>query len=100
MIRLIDAEKIYDNGTHALNGVSFTVDDGEFAFLVGPSGSGKSTIIKLLTGEVLPTAGRVEARRAGRRKCCKNDYEVSGFHDCSCFLRSRRRSKPPMRPTK
>ena len=42
MIRLIDAEKIYDNGTHALNGVSFTVDDGEFAFLVGPSGSGKS----------------------------------------------------------
>ena len=59
MIRLIDAEKIYDNGTHALNGVSFTVDDGEFAFLVGPSGSGKSTIIKLLTGEVVPTSGRV-----------------------------------------
>ena len=59
MIRLIDAEKIFDNGTHALNGVSFTVDDGEFAFLVGPSGSGKSTIIKLLTGEVVPTSGRV-----------------------------------------
>ena len=59
MIRLIDAEKIYDNGTHALNGVSFTVDDGEFAFLVGPSGSGKSTIIKLLTGEVEPCAGRI-----------------------------------------
>ena len=59
MIRLIDAEKIYDNGTHALKGVSFTVDDGEFVFLVGPSGSGKSTIIKLLTGEVVPTSGRV-----------------------------------------
>ena len=58
MIRLIDAEKIYDNGTHALKGVSFTVDDGEFVFLVGPSGSGKSTIIKLLTGEVVPTSGR------------------------------------------
>ena len=59
MIRLIEAKKTYDNGTHALRGVSFTVDDGEFVFLVGPSGSGKSTIIKLLTGEVVPTAGRV-----------------------------------------
>ena len=59
MIRLIDAEKVYENGTHALKGVSFTVEDGEFAFLVGPSGSGKSTIIKLLTGEVVPTSGRV-----------------------------------------
>ena len=35
------------------------MDDGEFVFLVGPSGSGKSTIIKLMTGEVVPTAGRV-----------------------------------------
>ena len=59
MIRLIDAEKTYENGTHALQGVSFTVEDGEFVFLVGPSGSGKSTIIKLLTGEVVPTSGRV-----------------------------------------
>lgn len=42
-----------------VKGRSFTVDDGEFVFLVGPSGSGKSTIIKLMTGEVVPTAGRV-----------------------------------------
>ena len=59
MIRLKDAEKTYENGTQALKGVSFQIDDGEFAFLVGPSGSGKSTIIKLLTGEILPTGGRV-----------------------------------------
>ena len=59
MIRLKDVEKVYENGTHALNGVSFQVDDGEFVFLVGPSGSGKSTIIKLMTGEILPTGGRV-----------------------------------------
>ncbi len=59
MIRMTNVEKTYDNGTHALNGISFQIDDGEFVFLVGPSGSGKSTIIKLLTGEVVPTAGRV-----------------------------------------
>ena len=59
MIRLKDVEKTYENGTEALQGISFTIEDGEFVFLVGPSGSGKSTIIKLLTGEVIRTAGRV-----------------------------------------
>ncbi|MBO4854182.1 MAG: cell division ATP-binding protein FtsE [Oscillospiraceae bacterium] len=59
MIRLKDVVKTYENGTDALRGVSFSIEDGEFAFLVGPSGSGKSTIIKLLTGEVVPTSGRV-----------------------------------------
>jgi cell division transport system ATP-binding protein len=59
MIRLTDVVKTYENGTDALQGVSFEIEDGEFVFLVGPSGSGKSTIIKLLTGEVIPTSGRV-----------------------------------------
>ena len=43
MIRLIDVKKVYDNGTEALKGISFTIEDGDFVFLVGPSGSGKST---------------------------------------------------------
>ena len=59
MIRLIDVHKEYENGTEALKGMDLRIDDGEFVFLVGPSGSGKSTIIKLLTGEVRATSGRV-----------------------------------------
>ena len=59
MIRLIDIQKEYDNGTKALKGVNMRIDDGDFVFLVGPSGSGKSTIIKLITAEVAPTAGRL-----------------------------------------
>ena len=59
MIRLKDVEMEYDNGTRAIQGISLTIEDGEFGFLVGPSGSGKSTIIKLLTSEVEPSAGRI-----------------------------------------
>ena len=59
MIRLKDVEMVYDNGTKAIKGITLTIEDGEFVFLVGPSGSGKSTIIKLLTGEVEPCAGRI-----------------------------------------
>ena len=38
MIRLKDVEKTYENGTEALQGISFTIEDGEFVFLVGPTG--------------------------------------------------------------
>ncbi len=59
MIRFIDVEKNYDNGTRALKGVSFAIEEGDFAFLVGPSGSGKTTIIKLITAEITADRGRV-----------------------------------------
>jgi len=60
MIVMKDVQKVYDNGTRALRGVDITLNDGEFAFMVGPSGSGKSTIMKLLTAEVMPSEGTVQ----------------------------------------
>ncbi len=59
MIRLYKIQKEYPNGSLALNGIDLRIEDGEFVFLVGPSGSGKSTIIKLITAEIAPTAGRI-----------------------------------------
>jgi cell division transport system ATP-binding protein len=59
MISMTDVFKTYPDGVKALKGVTFSLEKGSFAFLVGPSGSGKSTIIKLLTGEVAPTDGTV-----------------------------------------
>lgn len=59
MIRLTDVYQAYSTGTRALKGVDLLIEDGEFVFLVGPSGSGKSTIVKLLTGEIKPTQGKV-----------------------------------------
>lgn len=59
MIQLTNVFKVYENGIKAIRGVSFNLNDGEFAFLVGPSGSGKSTLLKLITGEIAATDGTV-----------------------------------------
>jgi ABC-2 type transport system ATP-binding protein len=47
----------------AVNGVSFSIREGEIIGLLGPNGSGKSTILRILTGYLAPTAG--SARIAG-----------------------------------
>jgi ABC-2 type transport system ATP-binding protein len=44
--------------TEAVKGISFSVEPGEFLAFIGPNGAGKSTTIKMLTGILLPSAGR------------------------------------------
>lgn len=69
MVELNGVHKVYENGVEALNGIDIKIEDGEFAFLVGPSGSGKTTIIKILTGEIIPTEGYVNV----------NGYELASM---------------------
>ena len=59
IIVLDQVSKSYATGAPALNGISLTIKQGEFVFIVGDSGSGKSTLIKLLLRELLPTSGDV-----------------------------------------
>jgi cell division transport system ATP-binding protein len=59
MIVFEDVRKVYEPNVVALDGVSFTIDKGEFVFIVGASGSGKSTIIRLMLKELEPTEGRI-----------------------------------------
>ena len=63
-----------------LKDLDLTIKDGEFLFLVGPSGSGKSTIIKLLTGEVKASGGKIKV----------NDFDLRTI---------RRRHLPKLRRT-
>ncbi len=59
MISFNSVTKVYANGTKALDNVSFTIDKGEFAFIVGASGAGKSTLLKLIMNEEEPTSGDI-----------------------------------------
>ena len=59
MIEFKNVTKTYDTGTEAVHNASFTIEKGEFAFLVGASGSGKSTLIKLILKEEQATKGHI-----------------------------------------
>ena len=63
VIRTENISKVYNEGkgneVKALNGVSLTVEKGEFTAIVGPSGSGKSTLLNIIGGLDKPQSGSV-----------------------------------------
>ena len=50
MLEINNLRKNFNNGTHALKGVSFNVKKGEFISILGPSGSGKTTLLRSING--------------------------------------------------
>ncbi|KAA9018032.1 cell division ATP-binding protein FtsE [Niallia endozanthoxylica] len=59
MIEMEEVFKKYPNGIVAANGISVSIKQGEFVYVVGPSGAGKSTFIKMMYREELPTKGTI-----------------------------------------
>ena len=58
MIQLENVSYTYRKGFGLAN-IDFTIDEGEFVFLIGPTGSGKTTLLNLLYMEIFPESGRV-----------------------------------------
>lgn len=59
MIEFKNVSKKYGTGTLAVDNANFTIEKGEFVFLIGNSGCGKSTIIKMMLKEEEPSAGNI-----------------------------------------
>ena len=80
VLQTIDLKKYYGtepNITRALDGVNFSVEDGEFVAIVGTSGSGKSTLLHMMGGLDIPTSGTVLVR--GEELAKKNDEQLTIF---------------------
>ena len=72
IIYLNNVTKSYSKGSPALNGVTLSIYQGEFVFVVGDSGSGKSTLIRLLLRELTATSGNVYVMGSGGLKAPQN----------------------------
>ena len=80
VLQTIDLKKYYGeepNITRALDGVNFSVEDGEFVAVVGTSGSGKSTLLHMMGGLDTPTSGSVFVRDKDLSKM--NDEQLTIF---------------------
>ena len=80
VLQTVDLKKYYGaepNITRALDGVNFSVEQGEFVAVVGTSGSGKTTLLNMIGGLDTPTSGSVFVR--GQELTKKNDEELTIF---------------------
>lgn len=74
VIEFKDVTRVFTSGEHelkALNGVSFSLDEGKLVVVLGPSGAGKSTLLNMLGGLDSPTGGSITV----------NGRDISGLSD-------------------
>jgi putative ABC transport system ATP-binding protein len=76
---LIKLYKMGDETVRALDGVSFSVPEGDYCAIVGPSGSGKSTLMNILGGLDTPTSGRIVIN--GADMGALSDNELAAFRN-------------------
>ena len=77
--------RVGDSVVHPLNGVNFSINEGEFCAIVGTSGSGKSTLLNMLAGLEKPTKGEVIINGEHMEKL-KEDQLVSFRRDHVGFI--------------
>ena len=80
ILRVENLTKVYgqgENQVRALDGVSFSVEKGQFVAIIGPSGSGKSTLLHILGGVDKPTSGKVYVD--GEDVYAQNDEKLAIF---------------------
>ena len=80
ILRVENLTKTYGSGENqvrALDGVSFSVEKGQFLAIIGPSGSGKSTLLHILGGVDTPTSGKVYM--AGQDVYAKSEEQLAVF---------------------
>jgi len=65
VVEILAAEKIFPNGTRALDPIDLSIREGEFVTLLGPSGCGKSTLLKMIANLLQPSEGRLSWWRGG-----------------------------------
>jgi ABC-2 type transport system ATP-binding protein len=78
MISVEDLVMVYDDGTKALDGITFKVNKGEFFGFLGPNGAGKSTTIKILTTLLRKTSGEVSVASFDLEESPKEIRKVIG----------------------
>lgn len=85
-----DLRKIYGSGeneVHALDGVSISVEEGEFVAVIGTSGSGKSTLLNMIGGLDRPTSGSVTIRGKELLKMKDEELTILGVETLALFFR-------------